>query len=96
MTQLPRPLEAYVSGVGLLCSRCGAKVVDAIPPPDGEIYLCPSCAIPIPIGEDELTRAALSDPAALDEVPESGPTAWRLVVVLGIAILALAGIFWLR
>ena len=96
MTELPRSLEVYVSGVGLLCSRCGAKVVDAVPPPEGERYLCPSCAIPIPIGDDELTRAALSDPAALDEAVESGPTAWRLVALLGIAILALAGIFWLR
>lgn len=96
MTQLPRSLEAYVSGVGLLCSRCGAKVVDAIPPPDDERYLCPSCAVPMPIAEDELTRAALSDPAAFDEPAPTGPTAWRMVALLGIAILALAGVFWLR
>ena len=96
MTQLPRSLEAYVSGVGLLCSRCGAKVVDAIPPPDDERYLCPSCAVPFPIADDELTRAALSDPAALDEPEQTGPTAWRLVALLAVAILALTGIFWLR
>lgn len=96
MTNLPRPLEAYVSGVGLLCSRCGAKVVDAIPPPDDERYLCPSCALPIPVAEDELTRAALSDPAAFEDRAPAGPTAWRLVALLTIAILALAGIFWLR
>ena len=96
MTQLPRALEAYVSGVGLLCSRCGAKVVDAVPPPDDERYLCPSCALPIPIADDELTRAALSDPAAFDEPEQAGPTAWRLVTLLAVAILALTGIFWLR
>lgn len=96
MTNLPRSLEAYVGGVGLLCSRCGAKVVDAIPPPDGERYLCPSCATPLPFEEDELTRAALSDPAAFAEPVATGPTAWRVVVLLAIAILALAGIFWLR
>ena len=96
MSNLPRSLEAYVSGVGLLCSRCGAKVVDAIPPPDDERYLCPSCAVPLPYSEDELTRAALSDPAALEPPVSTGPTAWRLVSLLAIAILALAGIFWLR
>lgn len=96
MSQLPRSLEAYVSGVGLICSRCGAKVVDAIPPPDDERYFCPSCALPIPIAEDDLTRAALSDPAAFDEPELTGPTPWRVVALLAIAILALAGIFWLR
>lgn len=96
MSQIPRSLEAYVSGVGLLCSRCGAKVVDAIPPPDGERYLCPSCALPLPIAEDELTRAALSDPAAFEEPAATGPTAWRFITLLAVAILALAGIFWLR
>jgi hypothetical protein len=96
MSILPRPLEAYVSGVGLVCSKCGAKVVDAIPPPDGERYLCPSCAIPLPYSDDELTRAALADPAALEEPRPDGSAAWRLVSLLAIAILALAGIFWLR
>lgn len=96
MNELPRSLEAYVSGVGLPCSRCGAKVVDAIPPPDGERYLCPSCALPMPIAEDALTRAALSDPAAFEEPVPTGPTAWRVVALLAIAIAALAGIFWLR
>ncbi len=96
MTQLPRPLEAYVTGVGLRCARCGAKVVDAIPPQDGERYFCPSCALPLPIAEDELTRAALSDPAAFEEPVQAGPTAWRFVTLLVIAILALSGIFWLR
>lgn len=96
MSTIPPSLEALVSGVGLVCSRCGAKVVDAIPPPDGERYLCPSCALPIPIAEDELTRAALSDPAAFDAPAPSGPTAWRWITLFVIAILALAGIFWLR
>lgn len=96
MSVLPRSLEAYVSGVGLLCSKCGAKVVDAIPPPDGERYLCPSCAVPLPYSDDELTRAALSDPAALEEPAPAGSAAWRFVALLTIAILALAGIFWLR
>lgn len=96
MSNLPRSLEAYVGGVGMLCTRCGAKVVDAIPPPDGERYLCPSCATPLPYSEDELTRAALSDPAAFEEAAPTGPTVWRLISLLAIAILALAGIFWLR
>lgn len=96
MTELPHSLEAYVSGVGRNCTSCGAKVVDAIPPPDGEPYLCPSCAFPIPIAEDELTRAALSDPAAFEEPTPSGPTAWRLISLLIVAIAALAGVFWLR
>lgn len=82
--------------MGLVCSRCGAKVVDAVPPPDGERYLCPSCALPIPIAEDELTRAALSDPAAFEEPAPTGPTAWRVITLFVVAILALAGIFWLR
>ena len=96
MTNLPRSLEAYVSGVGMLCSRCGAKVVDAVPPPDDERYLCPSCALPIPVADDELTRAALSDPAAFEDPVLSGPTTWRFVALMSIAVLALAGIFWLR
>lgn len=96
MSTLPPSLEAFVSGVGLVCSRCGAKVIDAVPPPDGERYLCPSCALPIPIAEDELTRAALSDPAAFDEPLPSGPTPWRVIALFLVAIVALAGIFWLR
>ena len=96
MTNLPKSLEGYVSGVGLTCSQCGQKVVEAFVPEGDEPYLCPSCAIPLPLEEDALTRAALSDPAAFEETAPTGPTAWRLVSLLVIAILALAGIFWLR
>jgi hypothetical protein len=45
--------------------------------------------------EDELTRAALEDPAvsALN-VPNSEPTFWRFVALLVFAVAALAVVFW--
>jgi hypothetical protein len=46
--------------------------------------------------EDELTREAMEDPAALQ--PEGtcnpAPTLWRLIVVLLVAVGALAIVFW--
>jgi hypothetical protein len=46
--------------------------------------------------EDELTRAALEDPdgATRGEVPDSGPTFWRVLVVVAVAIASLALVFW--
>ena len=48
--------------------------------------------------EDELTRAAVEDPAALTvQRVHSEPTFWRFVAILVCAVLALAVVFrWLR
>lgn len=44
---------------------------------------------------DELTRAALEDPAALEvHRPDHRPTTWRLVTLLVVAAAALAIVFW--
>ena len=44
---------------------------------------------------DELTRAALEDPAALEvEQGDPRPTLWRLVTILVFAMGALAVVFW--
>lgn len=94
MSTIPKPLQAYVSGVGLTCWKCGEKVVDAIAPEDGEPYMCPSCANPLPMEDDELTRAALSDPAAFEEPLPPQPSFWRVVALVLVAVGALAMIFW--
>jgi hypothetical protein len=46
--------------------------------------------------EDELTREALEDPAALQQqgAGNPAPTLWRLIVVLLVAVGALAVVFW--
>jgi hypothetical protein len=46
--------------------------------------------------EDELTQAALSDPDGVTrgETETSGPTFWRVLAVVAIAIAALAMVFW--
>ncbi|HLO65772.1 MAG TPA: hypothetical protein VK188_02055 [Holophaga sp.] len=45
-------------------------------------------------GEDELTRAALEDPAALPGTDLEGPpTAWRLVFIVVVAVAALSIVF---
>lgn len=93
MTNLPKSLEGYVSGVGLTCSVCGQKVVEAMVPEEEEAYICPSCATPLPLEEDALTRAALSDPDAFPPIPVDRPTVWRPLVLVAIAIVALALIF---
>jgi len=48
--------------------------------------------------EDELTRAAVEDPAALTvQRVHSEPTFWRFVAILVCAVVALAVVFrWLR
>ncbi len=44
---------------------------------------------------DELTRAALEDPAATQiHVGDPSPTVWRLVTLLVVAAAALAVVFW--
>ena len=46
--------------------------------------------------DDELTRAAMSDPAALEPEGEGDgqPTAWRWVFLLIIIVVSLAIVFW--
>lgn len=46
--------------------------------------------------EDELTQAALSDPDSVTrgEGASSGPTFWRVLVLMAVAIGALAMVFW--
>lgn len=88
MSQIPESLQAYVYGVGRICSVCGQKVVEAVVAE--EPYVCPSCSGEIAPAEDELTRAALED-ASPREAPVAGhPTVWRMVALLILAIGALA------
>lgn len=52
---------------------------------------------PVETREDELTRAALMDPSAgKAEAIDPGPTSWRWVFLLLLAVGALAIIFWKR
>ena len=47
--------------------------------------------------EDELTQAALSDPAGAtrgETDAGGGPTFWRVLAVLALAIVSLALVFW--
>jgi hypothetical protein len=92
MTELPEGLQGYVSGVGRVCSHCGARVVEAVV--EEGPYLCPRCAPPEVQDEDALTRAALLDPHADASMPERGPTGWRLVFLILVAVGALAFVFW--
>lgn len=96
MTNLPRSLEGYVSGVGRLCSVCGQKVVEAVVEEDNAPYICPSCAEPHPAEEDELTRAALSDPDAFAPPPAERASVWRGIFLVVLAVGALAVLFWRR
>jgi len=44
---------------------------------------------------EELNRAALSDPAALeDDAPKDKPTAWRIIFLIVLMAFALAVVFW--
>lgn len=57
--------------------------------------LFPPHPAPAEATEDDLTRAAMEDPAACEvEAPHANPTFWRVVVVLVVAIAALTLVFW--
>lgn len=59
--------------------------------------LIPAPLLPSETTEDELTRAALSDPDALKgEVIDPTPTSWRWVFLLLLAVGSLAVLFWKR
>jgi hypothetical protein len=91
--EIPPALSAYHPGVVHICQGCGCSVVDAVETP-GEPFRCVDCRGLVPTPEDELTRAALSDPGVA-EAP-GRPTLWRLVAVLVFAVGALAIVFWKR
>jgi len=92
--EIPPALEACLPGLVHICQACGASVVDAVITP-GEPFRCLDCQGLAPAPEDELTRAALEDPGTYD-APDERPTFWRLVVVIGFAVVALAIVFWKR
>jgi hypothetical protein len=47
--------------------------------------------------EDELTQAALQDPATVvRDIPMLKPTLWRVVFLVVLAVFALAIVFWKR
>ncbi len=47
--------------------------------------------------EDELTQAALEDPATeVRDIPMLKPTLWRVVFLVVLAVFALAVVFWKR
>lgn len=57
--------------------------------------LFPAPDPPCDTTEDDLTRAALDDPAARTvDVQDSAPTLWRLVVLIILVVVALAIVFW--
>ncbi len=50
---------------------------------------------PSETADDELTRAALNDPAArIIDLPDTPPTLWRLVVLILVMVVALGIVFW--
>lgn len=60
----------------------------------GQVTGTPPQAHPHEGYEDELTQAALSDPAGLEEpAPDPHPTFWRVLVVVLIALGALSIVF---
>ena len=64
------------------------QVVDPLFPPHPD---------PPETSEDELTRAAMEDPAGFGpEAQDSKPTLWRIVTLLSFAVLALGLVFWWR
>lgn len=91
--EIPPALQAYHPGVHV-CTACGATVVDAVETL-GEPFRCLDCRRLDPAPEDELTRAALADPAPR-EAPDAGPTLWRVVTLVVFAVAALAFVFWKR
>lgn len=56
----------------------------------------PSCSDPGEAHDDELTRAALSDPGYETHESESQPTLWRLIFLVMVATLALTCVFLKR
>lgn len=92
--EIPSALSACLPGVGHVCQGCGRLIVDAVETP-GEPFRCVDCGSLIPAPEDELTRAAMEDPGALDAADDR-PTVWRLVVVIAFAVVALTIVFWKR
>jgi hypothetical protein len=52
---------------------------------------------PDPTPDDELTRAALEDPAGRDiDWVDPMPTSWRWIFLMVLGIVALATVFWKR
>lgn len=59
--------------------------------------LFPAPSVPSDTPEDDLTRAALNDPAARTfDIHDTPPTLWRLVVLIILVVAALAIVFWKR
>jgi hypothetical protein len=57
--------------------------------------LFPAPDTPVDTPEDDLTRAALNDPAGHTvDIQETPPTLWRLVVLILLVVVALAIVFW--
>jgi hypothetical protein len=57
--------------------------------------ILPPCQGPQETDDDELSRAALSDPAAsVIEDKQYNPTPWRVIFLLVVAAIALAIVFW--
>ena len=57
--------------------------------------LFPAPDPPSDLPEDDLTRAALNDPAAHTlDIQEAPPTLWRFVVLIIVVVVALAIVFW--
>ena len=64
------------------------QVADPLLPPHPEPPEAP---------EEELALAALEDPgAATRDMPDNRPTLWRMVVLIVVAVVALAIVFWRR
>ncbi len=92
--EIPSALSAYHPGVGHVCATCGRMVVDAVETP-GEPFRCLDCQPTEPAAEDDLTQAALADQEPTGR-PLDRPTVWRLVAVIGFAVVALGIVFWWR
>lgn len=59
--------------------------------------LFPAPSAPSDTPEDDLTRAALNDPAGSTvDIHDTGPTLWRFVVLIVLVVGALAIVFWKR
>lgn len=57
--------------------------------------LFPAPNVPSDMPEDDLTRAALNDPAAhAFDIHDASPTLWRLVALIIVVVVALAIVFW--